>query len=106
MKVIKRKDLLAQIKREEAERAAEKQFEAYLADDTTEKIAVDCFDALRYVVEVQLKHIPFDPKIHVDVYDQLEILRVRFKNQGIKVEWRDILPDYLEGTYGSMDNYS
>ncbi|MBR5260202.1 MAG: hypothetical protein IKV48_07025 [Eggerthellaceae bacterium] len=100
MKVTKRADLLAKMKREEAERRAEREFGEYLQGDTAIQIAIDCFDALKMLTEVCLRNVPFDASIHVDAYDQLEILRVRLECQGERVEWREILPDYLKGTYG------
>lgn len=100
MKVTKREDLLAKMKREEAERRAERDFQAYLESDTMEKISVDLFDTAKLLVKVSLKNVEFRPDIHLDAYDQLEIMRVRLKHQGIEVEWRDILPDYLADMYG------
>lgn len=88
------------MKREEAERRAEREFQAYLEDDTSEKIAVDCFESLKLLTEVCLRNVIFQADIHCDAYDQLEVLRVRLMHQGIEVEWRDILPEYLKGTYG------
>ena len=101
MRVTKRADLLAKMKREEAERRAEQAIKAYLDADKLEFIASDCFDALVMLSEVCLRNVPFDESIHADVYDQLEALRVRMDKQGIVSEWRHILPDYLKGTYGS-----
>ena len=100
MNVTKRSDLLAKMKREEAERRARREFEEYLASDTMGKIAVDCFDALKMLTEVCLRNVPFDASIHADAYDQLEVLRIRLECQGEKVEWREILPEYLRGSYG------
>ena len=99
-RVTKRSDLLAKMKREEAERRAEREFGEYLQDDTAIQIAEDCFDALKMLSEVCLRNVPFDASIHVDVYDQLEVLRVRLAHQGVKVEWREILPPELKGVYG------
>lgn len=101
MKVTKRSDLLAKMKREEAERRAEREFGEYLQGDTAIQIAVDCFDALKMLTEVCLRNVPFDASIHCDVYDQLEVLRVRLAHQGVTVEWREILPPELNGVYGS-----
>ena len=100
MKVTKRADLLAKMKREDAERRAKREFKEYLETDTISQIAVDSFDALKMLSEVCLRNVPFDASIHADVYDQLEVLRVRLENQGEEVEWRDILPDYMKGMYG------
>lgn len=100
MRVTKRADLLAKMKREEAERRAEREFGEYLQADTALQIAADCFDALKMLSEVCLRNVPFDPKIHCDVYDQLEVLRVRLAHQGVNVEWREILPEGLKGLYG------
>ena len=102
MKVTKRADLLAKMKREEAERRAQREFAQYIEGDTMGQIAVDCFDALKLLTEVCLRNVPFDASIHADAYDQLEVLRVRLEHQGESVEWREILPDYLKGTYGMV----
>ena len=101
MRVTKRADLLAKMKREEAERRAMREFAEYLENDTMSGIAVGCFDALVMLTEVCLRNVPFDESIHVDAYDQLEVLRLRLAHLGVEVEWRDILPDYLKGLYGS-----
>lgn len=103
MKVTKKKDLLAKMKREEAEKRAVRDFKEYLESDTLEDIAVDCFDIAKIISRSALAYIKFDPAIHMDIYDQLEIIRVRFKQQGIEVEWRDILPDYLADMYGTKE---
>lgn len=101
MKVTKRADLLAKMKREEAERRARQEFADYIENDTMKAIAVDCFDALVMLTEVCLRNVPFDASIHADAYDQLEVLRVRLEHQGVEAEWREILPDYLRGAYGA-----
>lgn len=103
MRVTKRADLLAKMKREEAERRARREFAEYIENDTMQAIAVDCFLALKLLSEVCLRNVPFNESIHADVYDQLEVLRVRLANHGEEVEWRDILPDYLKGTYGKQN---
>ena len=103
MRVTKRSDLLSKMKREEAERRAERDFAAYVESDTMERIAVDCFDALKLLSEVCLRNVPFDAAIHCDVYDQLEVLRVRLAHQGAKVEWRGIMPRELAGLYGKEE---
>lgn len=100
MRVTKRSDLIAKMKREEAERRAQREFAEYIENDTLLSIATDCFGALKLLSEVCLRNVPFDAAIHADVYDQLEVLRVRLANQGVEAEWRDILPDYLKGAYG------
>ena len=102
--VTKRKDLLAKMKREESERRAMREFAEYLENDTMSQIAIDCFDALKLLTEVCLRNVPFDASIHADAYDQLEVLRIRLESQGETVEWREILPDYLKGTYGMEGN--
>lgn len=100
MKVTRKEDLPAKWKREEAERRARRDASETLKRDTAVQIAIDCFDSLKLLSRVCLANVEFDPKIHVDVYDQLEIFRVRLANQGAEVEWREILPDYLKGEYG------
>lgn len=103
MKVTKKKDLLAKIKREEAERRAERDAQEFLAKDTLDKISVDLYEATKVLVRSSLEYLPFNPEIHLDLYDELESIRVRLKHQGIIVEWRDILPDYLADMYGMKE---
>lgn len=103
MHVTKKADLAAKWKREEAERRAMRDAAAYLESDTPIAIAIDCFDTLKLLSKVCLANVPFDASIHVDVYDQLECLRVRIANQGGEVEWREILPDYLKDVYGGAE---
>ena len=100
MHVTKKADIQAKWKREEAERRARRDAAETLRNDTPIAIAVDCFDALKLLSRVCLANVEFNAAIHVDVYDQLEILRVRLAEQGAEVEWREILPDYLKGEYG------
>ena len=101
MRVTKRADLLAKMKREEAERRAMREFAEYIESDTLLSIAVDCYEALKQLTEVCLRNVPFDPAVHTDAYEQLEVLRVRLAHQGVEADWREILPDGLKGLYGS-----
>lgn len=100
MKVTKRADLLAKIKREEAERRALRDFAEALDNDTLEAVASDLFHATKRLVQSSLFYTDFDPAKSTDAYDGLEVMRVRMANQGIEVEWRDILPDEFKGLYG------
>lgn len=100
MKVTKRADLLAKMKREEAERRAERDFAAFLENDTLESCAVDLFDIAKDLVRVCLKNVEFRADISTDAYDGLEGMRVRLARQGIRVEWREILPDGMKDLYG------
>lgn len=100
MKVTKRADLLAKIKREEAERRALRDFGEALDNDTLDAVASDLFYSTKRLVQSSLFYTDFDPAKSTDAYDGLEVMRVRLANQGIEVEWRDILPDEFKGLYG------
>lgn len=100
MKVTKRADLLAKIKREEAERRALRDFAEALDNDTLEAVASDLFHSTKRLVQSSLFYTDFDPAKSTDAYDGLEEMRVRLANQGIEVEWRDILPEEFKGLYG------
>lgn len=104
MSVTKSSQLIEKMKREAAERRAEEAFAEYLEADTLGAIASDCFGALVLLTEVCLRNVPFDASIHADAYDQLELLRLRLGKQGVEAEWREILPDYLRGSYGLSSN--
>lgn len=95
-----KEELLAQMRREEEERWAKAHFEEYLDNDSMEDIALDMFETVKQLCKVSLEHVSFDPQVHDEVYSQLEIMRLRFEQFGIVVEWRDILPDYLKDIYG------
>lgn len=100
MKVTKRADLLAKIKREEAERRALRDLAEALDNDTLEAVAADLFYVAKRLVKSSLFYTEFNPAKSTDAYDGLEEMRVRLANQGIEVEWRDILPDEFKGLYG------
>lgn len=100
MKVTKRADLLAKMKREEAERRALRDFAEALDNDTLEAVASDLFYVAKRLVKSSLFYTEFNPAKSTDAYDGLEEMRVRLENQGIRVEWRDILPEEFKDLYG------
>ena len=100
MKVTKRAALLAKMRREEAERRAKRDLAEALESDTLENVASDLFYAVKGLVRSSLFYTEFNPAKSTDAYDGLEVMRVRLANQGIEVEWRDILPDEFKGLYG------
>lgn len=100
MKVTKRGELAALIRREEEERKARERLADALAADTPERVMLDLFETCKGLVAASLQYVEFSPRIHLDAYDGLEEFRVRLANQGIEAEWRDILPPELEGLYG------
>jgi hypothetical protein len=100
MKVTKRAELIARMKREESEKRAERDFAEFLENDTLESCAADLFDIAKTLVRVSLKNVEFRADISTDAYDGLEGMRVRLARHGIAVEWRDILPDEFKGLYG------
>lgn len=100
MKVTKRGELAALIRRDEEERKARERLAEALAADTPERVMLDLFETCKGLVAASLEYVEFSPRIHLDAYDGLEDFRVRLANQGIEAEWRDILPPELEGLYG------
>ena len=100
MKVTRRRDIAALIRREEEERKARERLAEALEADTLEQVAVDLFYVAKHLSEVMLEREEFDPGRVLDVYDGLEEFRVRLANQGIEAEWRDILPQEMRGLYG------
>ena len=100
MRVTKRRDIAAMIRRDEEERKARERLAGALAADTPERVMLDLFETCKGLVAASLQYVPFDPAIQLDAYDGLEDFRVRLANQGIEAEWRDILPPELEGLYG------
>lgn len=100
MKVTRRRDIAALIRREEEERKARERPAEALEADTLEQVAVDLFYVVKHLSETALEREEFDPGRVLDVYDGLEEFRVRLANQGIEAEWRDILPPEMRGLYG------
>lgn len=100
MKVTRRRDIAALIRREEEERKARERLAEALEADTLEQVAVDLFYVVKHLSETALEREEFDPGRVLDVYDGLEEFRVRLANQGIEAEWRDILPPEMRGLYG------
>lgn len=100
MKVTRKADLLAKMKREEAEKRARRDAAEFLANDTLETVASDLFWISKRLVQSSLFYTDFNPQKSMDAYDGLEQMRVRLANQGIEVEWRDILPDEFKDLYG------
>lgn len=103
MKVTKRADLKAKWKREEAERRAKRDLAEALDNDTLEAVTRDLFYSTKRLVQPSLFYTDFDPAKSTDAYDGLEVMRVRLARQGIRVEWRDILPDEFKDLYGLED---
>ena len=100
MKVTKRRDIAALIRREEEERKARERLAEALAADTPEAVMLDLYATCKGLVAASLQYVEFSPAVHLDAYDGLEDFRVRLANQGVEAEWRDILPPELEGLYG------
>lgn len=103
MRVTKRADLLAKMRREEAERRALRDAAEFLESDTLEGLAADLFHTAKTLTRAALKNVEFRADICTDAYDGLEAYRVRLARQGVEVEWRDILPDYLKDMYGRIE---
>lgn len=101
MKVTRRRDIAALIRREEEERKARERPAEALEADTLEQVAVDLFYVAKHLSEVMLEREEFGPGRVLDVYDGLEEFRVRLAHAGLAVEWRDVLPEHYRGLYGS-----
>lgn len=100
MNVIRKCDIAAMIRRDEEERRARKRLADALEVDTLEQIVRDLFQVVKEITAASLMYVDFRPEVHVDAYDGLEDFRVRLANQGIDVEWRDILLNEMSGLYG------
>lgn len=100
MKVTRKRDIAALIRREEEERKAKARLAEALEADTPERVMLDLYETCKGLVAASLQYVEFSPRIHLDAYDGLEDFRVRLANQGVEAEWRDILPPELEGLYG------
>lgn len=103
MKVTRRRDIAALIRREEEERKARERLAEALEADTLEQVAVDLFYVVKHLSETALEREEFDPGRVLDVYDGLEEFRVRLAHAGLAVEWRDVLPEHYRGLYGSEE---
>jgi hypothetical protein len=103
MKVTKRADLLAKMKREEAERRAMRASAEFLANDTLETVAADLFNSVKVLVRASLFYTEPSNDKSLNAYDGLEEMRVRLANQGVEVEWRDILTEEFRDLYGRAE---
>lgn len=90
MKVIKRADLLAQMKREEEERMNAKLLRAMLEKDTLETVALDMWDAIKFYYETVIKVNDPDSETRKELYRQLAEFCARLENQGLEVEWESV----------------
>lgn len=90
MKVIKRSDLLAQMKREEEERVNKKLLEAMLANDNLESVALDLWDTVKYFYTTTMKDTKLSDETKQELYRQLAEFNARLENQGLEVEWESV----------------
>lgn len=90
MKVIKRADLLAQMKREEEERVNAKLLEAMLANDNLEDVALDLWDTVKYFYTTTMKDTRLSEETKQELYRQLAEFCARLENQGLEVEWESV----------------
>lgn len=100
MKVTKKADLVAKFKRDEAEKKAIRDAAKFLENDTLETVAEDLFWVAKRLVKSSLYYTEPDRGKYLNAYDGLEQMRVRLANQGIEVEWRDILVEEYREEYG------
>lgn len=90
MKVIKRSDLLAQMKREEEERDNARRLKAMLANDNLEDVALDLWDTVKFLYEMVIKVNNPDSGTRAELYRQLEEFYLRLAAQGLSTEWESV----------------
>lgn len=90
MKVTKRADLLAQMKREEEERILQKNLAAMLEKDTMLSVMLDMWDTLKFLYEMVIKVNNPDSETRAELYRQLAEFCARINNQGLAAEWESV----------------
>lgn len=90
MKVIKRSDLLEQMKREEEERITQKYLATMLEQDTMALVMLDLWDTVKFLYEMVIKVNNPDSETRAELYRQLAEFCARIENQGLAVEWESV----------------
>ena len=90
MKVTKRSDLLALMKKEEEERENRKRLEAMLANDDLGDVALDLWDTVKFLYSVTMKGPDFDEGTETELYRQLAEFCAMLENQGFETEWESV----------------
>lgn len=90
MKVIKRSELLAQMKREEEERVNAQRLKAMVANDNLEDVTLDLWDTVKALYANVLMVTEGGSEIRAELYRQLEEFQVRLAAQGLRVEWESV----------------
>ena len=90
MKVTKRSDLLAMMKKEEEERENRKRLEAMLANDDLGDVALDLWDTVKYFYTTTMKDTRLSEETKQELYRQLAEFCARLENQGLEVEWEGV----------------
>lgn len=90
MKVTKRADLVAQMKREHQERAEAKRVAALLANDTPEGLMLDLWDTVKALYANVLMVTEGGSEVREELYKQLEEFCQRLAGQGFEVEWESV----------------
>ena len=90
MRVTKRADLVAQMKREHQERAEAKRVAALLANDTPEGLMLDLWDTVKALYANVLMVTEGGSETREELYSQLEEFRARLAAQGFEVEWESV----------------
>lgn len=87
MKVIKKADLIAHMKREEEERVNAKLLRSMLQGDTLESVALDLWDTVKALYTNVLMVTDPDGETRKELYRQLDEFKARLENQGLEAEW-------------------
>lgn len=90
MKVTKRSDLLAQMKREEEERMNAQRLKAMVANDSLKDVALDLWDTVKALYANVLIATEPDGETRAELYRQLEEFQIRLAAQGLFAEWRSV----------------
>lgn len=90
MRVTKRADLVARMKREHQERAEAKRVAALLANDTPEGLMLDLWDTVKALYANVLLVTEGGSEVREELYKQLEEFRARLAAQGFDVEWESV----------------
>lgn len=90
MKVIKRAELLAQMRREEEERVNAQRLKDMVAKDNLEDVALDLWDTVKALYANVLMVTEGGDETREELYRQLEEFSVRLAAQGLRVEWESV----------------
>ena len=90
MKVIKRADLVEQMRKEHVERAEKKRIQRLLANDTLEGLTLDLWDTVKAFYANVLKVTEGGEETREELYSQLDEFCTRLKARGFDAEWESV----------------